>query len=174
MSVGLACLPTHIFKSSVVFSFIGASRSNRSRARSRLRCRRWSSWNCCEPSLLSYLVLDKGLQHLSFNDCWSCAPLTHIFIFFSLQVPRWERLDGHNPTKNLNADQTVVAVRPKIEPIYEVLVIYFIECWSCAPLSHVFSSFFLPGILAATRPSTNLTATNSRVPYLRKYLLWSN
>ena len=90
-----------------------------------------------------YLVL--ACQHFSFYECWLCSPLFHIFKFFFSQGPPWQCLDGHNPTTNLHVDQAAGAVSPKFEPNYWVLVIYFIECWSCAPLSHIFKRpvFFL-------------------------------
>ena len=53
--------------------------------------------------------------------------LTHIFKFFFSLVPQQQRLDGHNPTATLNVDQAVVAVCPKFNPNYWVLVMYLLS-----------------------------------------------
>ena len=62
-----SCAPSLSFSRGLFFLFIGTSQWTRSWARFRLRCRRWSSLKCCEPSLLLYLVFGKALQQYSFN-----------------------------------------------------------------------------------------------------------
>ena len=111
------------FQEVCCFLFIGTSRTTRSRARSCLRCRRWSSFPCCEPSLLLYLVLNKALQHFTFNKCWPCAPLTHIFkrsALFYVQGPLREQARWTNSSADICTGQPAIPVSPHF---------LFIECW---------------------------------------------
>ena len=93
-------------------------------------------------------------------ECWSCAPLSQPFKFFSA-----ERLDGYNPVTNFSADQAVLPVCPWIRALELIVGPMFIECWWCAPLSQPFkrSAFFLGFYVR----------TNWAEPYQLRYLRWS-
>ena len=109
------------------------------RAQSRLKYQLWPIWTSCMPKIWLNLL---SVGHV-FIECWSCAASLRFSSFFFSQVARFQCLDGHNPTTNLNVDQAVGSVCSELDPNYWVLAIYFIECWSCTPLSHTFN-FFLP------------------------------
>ena len=90
-------------------------------------------------------------------------------VFFCHRILGGNNLAGKIPSQ--------ISTLTALSYLYAPSLNQLIECWSCllsvghAPLSH-FQFFFLLGALPAATMA--ITATNSRVPYLHKYLLWSN
>ena len=122
---------------------------------SQLKYLPWSSWNPCESWLLFYLALVRAGQHFIYNECmpqkgtfiesWSYALLSVVGLarlFLSLSLWIWyyfrslsgNRLEGTIP----NAISTLVKLTTLC-----VLTSFFIHCWLCAPLSHIFKAKLL-------------------------------
>ena len=151
---------------------LGTSRPTRSQARSRLRCRRWSSFNSCEPSLLLYLVLDKALQHLALVSVGLVRLSLTFSSFFSCSDLYDNALTGTIPPQI----STLTTLTRLYAPKWHIH-----ECWSYTLLSvgpaRLFlslSSFFscrylLDNALTGTIPPQMSTLTKLKKLYAPKW-----
>ena len=105
------------------------------RAQSRLKSQRWPSWTTCMPQVWLKLL---SVGHVFYWVLVVCASFSAFQVFFFLtgtSITTPCRAQSHHKSQRWPIFRSCMSqIWTKVLSV----VTDFIECWSCAPLSHIF------------------------------------